>query len=210
MAGVLIIGAGGHAKVVADILICQSVNVAGFVDDDPALWQKQVLRLPVLGSIDSCMNYAPDGLVVGIGSNAVRRAIVERLGGQATSLWRTAIHPSAIVAKSAQVGPGTVIMAGAIVNPDSVIGSHAIINTSATVDHDCSIGDYTHIAPGTTLGGGVRIGTGTIVGIGSVVMPGRTIGEWATIGAGAVVVYDVPDRVVAKGVPARWETNTGE
>jgi sugar O-acyltransferase (sialic acid O-acetyltransferase NeuD family) len=210
MAGILIVGAGGHAKVVADILLCQNVNVAGFVDDAATLWNTRVLGLPVLGPIDDWMDFRPDRLAMGIGANAVRLSIVERLGEEASSLWCTAIHPSALIAKSSQVNPGTVIMAGAIINPDSRIGAHAIINTSATVDHDCSIGDFVHVAPGTNLGGGVRIGAGTLVGIGSAIAPYRTIGKWSTIGAGAVVVHDVPDHVVARGIPARWEQTQSE
>jgi sugar O-acyltransferase (sialic acid O-acetyltransferase NeuD family) len=210
MAGILIIGAGGHAKVVADALLCQGTSVIGYVDDDPTLVGEDVLGLPVLGLIDGYINFKPDGLVMGIGSNTIRRTIVERLGEVATFLWRTVIHPTAIVSKSVQLNPGTVILAGVIVNPDSVIGSHAIINTSATIDHDCDIGDYAHIAPGVHLAGSVSVGSGTLMGISSSVIPYRSVGKWATIGAGAVVINNVPDGVIAKGVPARWETITKE
>lgn len=204
MSGILIIGAGGHGKVVADILLRQSAPILGFLDDDPTTWGTSRLGLPVLGAIDTFSNYSPEGLVMGIGSNALRQKIVRRIGGVAQELWRSAIHPEAIVAPSAKIGRGTVIAAGAIVNPDSFIGEHVIINTGATVDHDCHIGDFVHIAPGVHLAGGVRVGEGSLLGIGSAVIPCRSIGQWTTIGAGAVVVEDIPSHTVAVGVPARY------
>jgi sugar O-acyltransferase (sialic acid O-acetyltransferase NeuD family) len=206
MSGILIIGAGGHGKVVADILLCSGIKVLGFLDDDPATWQDTRLGLPVLGAIEDYQRFAPDGLTMGIGSNAARRQIVIRLSG-AESLWRNAIHPKAIVSPFARLGKGIVVAAGSVVNPDAVIGDNTILNTGATVDHDCVIGDYAHIAPGAHLSGGVRVGEGTLIGIGAAIAPGCSIGEWSVVGAGAVVVQDVPARVTAKGVPARWETS---
>lgn len=203
MSGILIIGAGGHGKVVADILLGQSMPVLGFLDDDPTTWGTSRLGLPVLGAIDAFSDYSPEGLVMGIGSNALRQDIVRRFGSLAQELWRSAIHPKAILAPSARIGRGTVIAAGAIVNPDAFVGEHVIINTGATVDHDCHIGDFVHIAPGVHLAGGVHVGEGSLVGIGSKVIPNRCIGQWTTIGAGAVVVDDIPSHTVAVGVPAR-------
>ena len=200
----LVLGAGGHGKVVADILLCRGLAVRGFLDDDPAIWGATRLGLPVLGAIESYAGYAPDGLVMGIGANHIRRQVAERLGAAATPLWRNAIHPQATVAASARLGRGVMIAAGAVVNPDSALGDHVIINTGATVDHDCTLGAYVHLAPGGHLAGGVRIGAGTLIGVGASVAPQRSVGEWATVGAGAVVVRDIPDRVIAKGVPARW------
>lgn len=204
MSGLLVLGSGGHAKVVADILCCQGLTVAGFLDDDPAVWGGERLGLPVLGPIAAYADYAPDGLVAGIGSNTARRQVVERLGDAAQPLWRNAVHPRATVAASVRLGLGLVIAAGAVVNPDSVVGDHAIVNTGATVDHDSVVGRYAHLAPGTHLAGGVRVGEGAFVGAGATVTPYRELGEWATIGAGAAVVSDIPGWVVAKGVPARW------
>jgi len=203
MSGILIIGAGGHGKVVADILLRQSMPVRGFLDDDPTTWGTLRLGLPVLGPIDTFSDYSPEGLAMGIGSNALRQDVVKRLGTLAQELWQSAIHPRAILAPSAKIGRGTVIAAGAIVNPDAVVGEHVIINTGATVDHDCRIGDFAHIAPGVHLAGGVRVGEGSLVGIGGSVIPGCNIGQWTTIGAGAVVVDDIPSHSVAVGVPAR-------
>lgn len=206
MSGILIIGAGGHAKVLADALLSRGERVLGFVDDNAQLWGQSRLGLPILGGIDSYTTFQPDGLLLGIGVNSVRKAIVERLGEAARPLWRTAIHPSAVIAASASIGPGTAICAGVVVNPDTVIGQHAIINTGATVDHDCLIEDYAHIAPGSTLTGSIRVGAGALIGARTVTIPGRTIGAWATVGAGAVITRDIPPGVTAKGIPARWTT----
>ena len=202
--GVLILGAGGHGKVVADILVCQGVPVLGFLDDDPMLEGQTRLGLPVLGRIDAYPRYEPGGLVLGVGDAARRRGVVRRGGAAAQPLWRSAVHPRATVAASARLGRGVTISAGAVVNPDASVGDHAIVNTGATVDHDCVIAAYGHIAPGAHLAGGVRIGEGALVGVGANVCPNCSIGAWAVVGAGAVVVCDIPAGVTALGVPARY------
>lgn len=204
MSGVLILGAGGHGKVVADALRCMGIAVRGFLDDNPATWGGLCLGLPILGPGATYQNYAPDGLVIGIGANHIRQQVVERLGETAHDLWINAIHPSAVIADSVTLGRGLVVAARTVINPDTVIGDHVIINTGATVDHDCAIEDYVHIAPGVHLAGGIRVGEGTLVGIGAVALPGLSIGRWATVGGGAAVTQSIPDRVVARGVPARW------
>ncbi len=203
MKSVLILGAGGHAKVVADILQLCGHHVLGCLDDDSQLWGTSCLGLPVLGAIADYANYHPDGLVIGIGSNAVRQTLVNRLGEGARSVWANAIHPRATIAGSARIGRGVVIAAHAVVNPDTIIGDHAILNTGTTVDHDCRIGDFAHIAPGSHLAGGVTVGPGAFVGIGTSIVPGVAVGEWATVGAGAVVLRDIPARATAYGVPAK-------
>lgn len=200
---VLILGAGGHAKVVADILQLQGAEVCGFLDDNSDLWNTRILGLPILGSIKTYANFLSDAFVIGIGSNTVRQKLDELLNTNVR--WLRASHPTATIARSAYVGKGVVIAAHAVVNPDSFIEDHAIINTAATVDHDCVIGRYAHIAPGTHLAGGVKVGEGAFIGIGANITPGCTIGDWAIVGAGATVVNDVPPRVVAKGIPARWK-----
>jgi sugar O-acyltransferase (sialic acid O-acetyltransferase NeuD family) len=204
MSSLLVVGAGGHAKVVADILICQGLQLDGFLDDDPRTWGTTRLSLPVLGGISTYADYAPGGLAMGIGDNAARERIMAQMGQAAQSLWRNAIHPRSIIAASAHLGRGVVVAAGTVLNPDSVLGDFVILNTGATVDHDCIVGEYAHLAPGTHLSGGVSIGRGTLVGVGATIAPGYSVGEWAVIGAGAVVVSNIPDRVIAIGVPARW------
>lgn len=202
MSGILIIGAGGHAKVVADIVQLLRIPLQGFLDDNPDLWDSQLTGLPVLGGTDAFSRYKPDGLVHGIGENHIRRSIAERL---ASELWVSIVHPSATVATSVQIGSGTVVAGGAVINPHVYIGTHCIINTAATVDHDCQIGNYVHVAPGVNLAGGVTVGDATLIGIGASVIPYRSIGANVVIGAGAVVVDDIPDGVTAVGVPARWK-----
>ena len=204
MTGILVIGSGGHGKVVADILLSAGMPVGGFLDDDPARHGMQVAGLPVLGAIDTYARHQPAGLVLAIGANRVRRQIAERLGAAADRLWHTAVHPRAVVAGSARLGRGVVVAAGAVINPDAAIGAHAIVNTGATVDHDAVVGRFAHLAPGVHLAGQVAVGDGALIGVGGLVIPGRRIGAWAIVGAGAVVARDIPGGVVAKGVPARW------
>ena len=202
---IVIVGAGGHAKVVADILIQSNRVVAGFLDDNVDLHGEKILGLPILGSISDWALFSPTGLIVGIGNNRVRNAIVEQLGNTVDHLWIPAVHPKAIIATNVSIGAGTVVMAGAIVNPDTHIGQHVIVNTGATIDHDCQIADYVHIAPGVNLTGGITIGQGTLIGAGATIIPYKTIGSFCTIGAGAAVIKDIPDNVTAVGVPAQWK-----
>lgn len=201
---VVIVGAGGHAKVVADILLGMRQAVLGYVDDDPATWGNTRLGLPVLGPVESLSHLEFDGAICAIGSNRVRLTLAERFAGLLDGRWINAIHPQAVIGYGVQMGNGVVVAAGAVINVDTVIGHHSIINTGATVDHDCAVGDYAHIAPGTHLAGAVNIGVGTLVGVGAAVIPNVSIGEWTVVGAGATVVCDVPPNVVARGTPARW------
>lgn len=203
MNGSLLIGAGGHAKVIADILKRRGERVLGFVDDNAALIGQTVFDLPVLGEIDRWPEFAPDGLLAAIGDNRIRCLVVERVEANGSPQWINALHPQSIIAESASIASGTVIMAGAVVNADAVIGQHVIVNTGATVDHDCVIGDFAHIAPGVNLAGGVTVGAGAFLGIGSCVIPGCHIGAGAIIGAGATVVGDVASGQTVVGTPAR-------
>lgn len=207
MQRVLIIGAGGHAQVVADIL--QQANEqghkvlpVGYVDDNTALHGQNLLGLPVFGNIVERKRIAYDAIIVAIGDNATRKTFAERLAYEGER-FITVSHPSAILAPDVQIGSGTMICAGAVVNPCSVIGKHVILNTGSTLDHHNQVGDYAHIAPGVHTGGEVSVGEGTLVGVGATIIPRCQIGVWSTVGAGAVVISNAPQNVVAVGVPAR-------
>jgi sugar O-acyltransferase (sialic acid O-acetyltransferase NeuD family) len=205
--GILIVGAGGHGQVVADILLAghragDGDLPIGFVDDDPELQGKFCLGLPVLGPILRLNAFTHDAVIVALGDNADRSRVFALLRDKAEA-FAIARHPAALIAKSAVVGPGTMICAGVIVNPMTNIGADVILNTGCTIDHHNEIGDHVHVAPGVHLGGEVSVGEGALVGIGATVMPGRRIGAWSVVGAGAVVVQDVPDHAVVVGVPAR-------
>jgi acetyltransferase EpsM len=199
---VLIIGAGGHGKVVADILQLQNIAILGFLDDDSTLWGSMSFGLPVLGGIDQYTAHEVAGVAMGVGSNRARKAIVERYPALR---WINAVHPSATIAQSASLGSGVMIAPHAVIAPDTTIGSYTIINTAATIDHDCIIGDFAHVAPGSHLAGNVAVGAGVLLGVGTNVTPGCNIGDWSIVGAGSTVVRDIPANVIAKGIPARWE-----
>lgn len=197
--GVLVIGAGGHAKVVIATLEAAGRVVRATFDDDARRQGTCILGVPVVGPLDAAMEYQRLEAVAAIGDNETRRAIVERLPLR----WITAVHPLAVVHSSARLGPGTVVFAGVVIQPDARIGSHVILNTAVTIDHDCSVNDFAHLAPGTHLGGNVSVGQGVFLGIGTVVLPNLVVGDAAVVGGGAVVVRDVAPATVVAGVPAR-------
>jgi len=197
---VVVLGAGGHAKVIMRVLELLDYHILGVYDDDPGKHGQLILGYAVRGSLDDALKADSKNAVLAIGDNVTRWRVAERFPDMQ---WITAIHPNAWFDPSVSIGMGTVIFAGAVIQADTVIGKHAIINTCASVDHDCVLGDFTHIAPGAHLAGQVTVGAGGFVGIGAVAIPGRRIGDWAVIGAGGVVVRDVPDHVIAVGAPAR-------
>jgi sugar O-acyltransferase (sialic acid O-acetyltransferase NeuD family) len=194
-------GAGGHAKVITDILNSLGIEVIGMFDDNPpaarfkGMEVKDGIRL--LGEGFPKLD-AP--LIISVGNNQ-RRAELAALIDNAT--YGTAIHGTAIISAKATIGVGTVVLQGAIVQAGAEIGKHVLINTAASIDHDNLIGDYAHISPHATLCGHVEVGEGTHIGAGAVVIPSIRIGRWCTIGAGTVVIRDIPDFATAVGNPAR-------
>ena len=202
-----IIGAGGHGRVVLDILRGgRAHRVVGFLDANVTLAGCEIAGVPVLGSINHLQKLATQHRVrhaiVAIGDNRVRRGYAKLVEDAGLELIN-AIHPSATVSPSASIGRNVVIAAGACVCTEASVGDCAIINTHAVVDHECEIGEGVHLCPGVVLAGRVRIGDGAFVGMGAKVIQCRTIGEEATVGAGAVVLNDVPPCATVVGVPAR-------
>jgi sugar O-acyltransferase (sialic acid O-acetyltransferase NeuD family) len=200
---IAIIGAGGHAKVVADaIFAARNDEICGILDDNASLWGQMLLGCPILGPIDSWKGYSCDAFVIGIGHNSNRKRHFENFK-EAGVPFATIVHPTATCGLDVELGEGTVVLAHAVVNSGSRIGPNCILNTACTVDHDCTIGLHAHLAPAVNLAGDVRIGEGVFTGIGAKVTPGVSIGKWATIGAGAVVIRDVGPRSTVVGIPAR-------
>ena len=204
---VLVLGAGGHAKVLIDALLASCAVIAGIVDPDPRLAGTDLLGVPVLGGDDLVGEFPPSEvlLVNGLGSVGApvgRRRLFERFKEMGYS-FASVVHPSAVVAADVELGEGAQIMAGAVIQPGSRIGCNAIINTRASVDHDCLVGAHVHIAPGVTLSGGVTVGEASHLGTGATVIQGRRIGAESVIGAGALVLNDVAPAVTVVGVPAR-------
>ena len=206
MKNVIILGASGHAKVIAEVINKSGDNVVGFLDDDLSLKGKIVyLDKKVLGTIDDINKYKDNYFIIGIGNNKIRKEISSKYNDLK---WYIAIHPSAIVAENVEIKEGTVIMPGVVINPGTVIGKHCIINTSSSIDHDNKIGDYVHISPGTHLAGRVTVGKSTWICIGVSVINNITIGCNDIIGAGAVVIKDIlEDNKVYVGVPAHIKKN---
>jgi UDP-N-acetylbacillosamine N-acetyltransferase len=208
----VIIGAGGHGKVVLDIFQCNAKHrVVGFLDADPTLAGTQVNGLPVIGPINQVSRLRQQkikGAIVAIGDNRVRVSYAALLAEHGLELI-TAIHPAAVIAKSASIGQNVVIAAGAVVAASAKVGDSVILNTSCVVDHECEVEAGAHICPGALLAGRVRVGAGAFIGLGAKMLPCLSIGKGAIVGAGAVVLQDVPDGSTAVGVPARMLRHAG-
>jgi UDP-perosamine 4-acetyltransferase len=204
MEQLVVLGGGGHAKVIIEILQdAGKFIIAGCIASGSEV--SSVLDLPVLGGDSQLPRIYASGVrnaFVAVGDNRVRRSLTQKVIAVGFKLVN-AVSPHAVLSRRVELCAGVAIMAGAVVNSCSRIGNGCIVNTGATVDHDCKIGDWAHIAPGTNLAGCVTIGEGAFLGIGSRVIPKISIGDWATVGAGAVVIRDLPAAVTAVGVPAR-------
>ena len=201
---VFVFGAGGHAKVVLSTLLELGMQAAGIYDDNPAKHGTKVLGVPVLGLIGELQDVSGSAWIIGVGDDMMRHQIARRFP---SCPWLTLVHPKACVHESVSLGPGTVVVAGAVIQPGVRIGRHCIINTGATVDPECVIGDFCHVAPGCNLGRKVTLAEGVFLGIGGVVVAGTHVGSWTKVGAGALVAEDLPERVVAVGVPASVRRN---
>lgn len=199
MKNVMVIGSGGHAKVVADIIKCNGDYIVGFLDS--VYPNGKIFDYNVLGPDDEYVKYMDCWFVVAVGDTAARERIAKKLKNVK---WYTAIHPSAIISRlDVTIGEGAVVCANAVINPSATIGSHCIVNTGACVEHDCKIGEFSHIAVGAKLAGKVRVGKRTWVGIGAAVRDKISICDDCIVGAGAVVVKDIVEPGTYIGVPAR-------
>jgi UDP-N-acetylbacillosamine N-acetyltransferase len=203
----VLFGAGGHARVVADIVrLGGEYTVAGFLDDvnrhrHGLLYE----RAPILGGFNHLDALRAEGvryIFIAIGDCGRRLRLAETVA-RAGFEFPTLVHPRAVVASGGSLGEGTVVVAGGIVNPGAHVGAHAIVNTAASVDHDCVVADGVHIACGARLAGGVHVGRGAWIGIGAMIREHVHVGAGSIVGAGAVVLDDIPDGVVAYGCPAK-------
>lgn len=206
---VIVIGAGGHARVVADALLCAGVNVLGFTDADASLWGHALLGLPVLGSDAVLAHHDPRtvALANGLGmidarSATLRRRVQEKLASNGWTFTGVR-HPSAIVSPRAQLSFDSQVLAGAVVQTGASIGAGTIINTRAVIEHDVTLGDWSHVAPGAVVCGDVQIGDSTHVGAGATVRQSLHVGSRCLIGLGAAVVSNQIDGACTVGVPAR-------
>lgn len=203
----LIIGGGGHTKVLIEALKQCSTKILGIVEADVVKLGSAISGIRVIGDDNTISGYKSDEvlLVNGIGSvNVPKRRVdvFEKFKAKGFS-FATVIHPSAVVASDVVLGEGVQIMAGVVIQPGSVIGSDTIVNTAATVDHDCQIGDHVHLAPGVTLSGEVKIGNTSHIGTGATVIQGIKIGNNCLIAAASVVVDDIPGNTEVMGIPAK-------
>jgi sugar O-acyltransferase (sialic acid O-acetyltransferase NeuD family) len=205
----VILGGGGHSRVLIDSLRASGCSVAcAVLDSDRSRWGQAVLGVPILGGDSLLAELASRGaryFVVGLGStgdNRPRQRLFE-LGLSHELKPLTVIHPAAVVSRWATVGSGSHLLPAGIINAGANLGVNVIVNSGAVVEHDCVLDDHVHVATGASLASTVRVGRGAHIGAGATVRQSVTIGDWAIVGAGAVVVKDVPANTTVIGVPAR-------
>ena len=197
MTNVIVIGAGGHGKVVADIIRKNGDVILGFLDDCK---EKGTVYFgsKILGSVKEASLFLDAQFIIAIGDNSVRKELSDM-----TINYYTAIHPSAFIGEGAKIGEGTVVCAGVVINPDAVIGKHSIVNTASVIEHDSIIEDFVHISPGAIVCGTAKICDYAWIGAGAIVKNNVSVCAGSLIGAGAVVVKDIIEKGVYTGVPAR-------
>jgi UDP-perosamine 4-acetyltransferase len=202
----VVIGAGGHARVVLEILrAAANHRCVGLLDQDPALLGSIVDGIPVLGPPNQLHRLRQQnvrGVAIAVGENRARLSYVDLVRQHGLELL-TLVHPAAVVASSAKIGCACVLAPGAVVAAAAQIGEAAILNTNCVVDHECELDAGVHVCPGALLAGRVRVGRGATIGLGAKVLPCLSIGAGTVVGAGAVVIRDVPADTTVVGVPAR-------
>lgn len=197
MSDYYIIGAGGHASVILDILHSNNIEIKGFFADYP---KEPKSGYPILGDVNDAVNYSNDSrFIIAIGDNQARMQISQRL---CSLTFFSIVHPSAIIGSNVKIGDGTSVFPNAVINSGVTIGNHVILNSGVIIEHDCVIGNYVHISPRAVLCGHVSVGENTWIGAGATIIDKTNIGKNVIIGAGAVVIRDIPDGVKVAGVPA--------
>ncbi len=196
---VVIIGASGHGKVIADIIEKSGDHIVGFLDDDVSLGNL-FIGYPLLGTIDEYKLYSDYKIFIAIGNADIRERIYQEM---VDASWYTAIHPDAVIGKDVTIGQASVVMAGTVINPGTRIGTGVIVNTGATIDHDNEISDFVHVSVGVHLAGTVRVKAKTWIGAGAIISNNVSICGNCMIGAGAVVINDINESGTYVGVPAK-------
>lgn len=203
---ILVLGGGGHAKVLIDTLNQSENNILGILDNSLSV-NTSVLNIPVIGDDTKLLDYKKNEvkIVIGVGSLPSTRHrqelinYVAKLGYKIT----TVVHPSAVIASEIILPEGAQVMAGVIIQPGVKIGKYSILNSRSLIEHDCIIGSNCHLAPGSILCGGVTVGDESHIGAGAIVLQNVNIGTRVTVGAGALVLYDIVSSKKVVGVPAR-------
>ncbi|QNF26195.1 acetyltransferase [Metabacillus elymi] len=202
---IVIIGNGGHSKVVKDIILSnKTLNIVGYLDDkfEDYLIKDEMFYGPISAYKFLIDKFDEIKFIVAIGHNQTRKQIVEKINLD-ENFYMTHIHPTAIISTSAMIGKGTVIMANTVINAEAVIGDHVIVNTGSIIEHDNRVNDFAHVSPNATLAGCVQLGEGVHIGAGATLIPNVKIGNWAIIGAGATVINSITANTTAVGIPAK-------
>jgi acetyltransferase EpsM len=193
-----VFGAGGHGRVIAELMQLNDYKVDAFIDDFPRA--TNVNSIPIISSNLIQKNELKLYIIIAIGDNLTRKNTSKRL---MNNIFFSCIHKNASISPTSKIDSGTVVMLNAVVNTNTEIGKHVIINTATIIEHDCVIEDFVHISPNATLLGNVTVGEGTHVGAGVIILPGVKVGKWCVIGAGSVVLNDIPDGSVVVGNPGK-------
>ena len=202
---IIVLGAGGHGKSVVSVMQASGFSVFGILDDNPEVWDKEILGVPVLGPVRIIEEYSEHGVVMGFGDNKIRRQVANMY--QSLN-WIIVRSPLAYVNPTVKIGTGTIIFPFAVIGAEVSLGEHVIASANITIGHDTIIEDFVHVAPGVQIAGASYVEKGAMLGMSSVICPEVRIGEDAILGAGAVAVKDIPANSVAYGVPAKVQSKS--
>ncbi len=200
---VIILGNGGHSKVIQDIIYSiKGIEIIAILDDKYKVEKHEngIIYAPFV-SLKSFLDQEAK-VVIAIGDNKLRKNIVNSIDIKKEQ-YLTVVHPSAVVSTSTRIGYGTVVMPNVVINAQAQIGDHCVINTGAIIEHDNQIGDYTHVSPNATLTGNVLVEEGAHIGASATIIPGIKVGGWSIVGAGSTVIHNIPSLSTVVGCPAR-------